>query len=79
MMSLNRTSSVYSQDDPLSLALRPSPHETEGEKSARLQQEAEAKRVSDRIDEELRLDRERLKKSKNDVKVRVVAAYTRGT
>lgn len=35
-----------------------------------MQREAEAKRVSDRIDEQLNIDRERYKKSKQDVRVR---------
>lgn len=69
MMGLQRTSSLYSQDDPISLAMRPSPSETEAERRARLQQEAEAKRISETIDEELRQDRERLKKSRDNVKV----------
>lgn len=66
-----RTPSIYSQDDPISVALRPSPSESDQERRLRLQNEAEAKRISEKIDEELRLDRERLKKSKGDVKVRV--------
>jgi len=64
-----RTSSIRSQDDPLSVALRPPPSESETDRRARLQQEAEARRKSEQIDEELRVEREKLKKSKGDVKV----------
>lgn len=64
-----RTSSIRSQDDPLSIALRPPPTESETDRQIRLQQEAEARRVSEQIDEELRVEREKLKRSKSDVKV----------
>lgn len=64
-----RTPSLYSQDDPISAALKPSPTETEAERSARLIREADAKRISEQIDEDLRLERERLRKRKGDVKV----------
>ena len=65
-----RTPSLYSQDDPISAALKPPETETEAERTARLYAEAEAKRVSERIDEHLREERERIKKRKGDVKVR---------
>lgn len=65
-----RTPSIYSQDDPLSSVLKPPPSETDVERKARLQGEAEAKRISEKIDEDLRLERERLRRSKGDVKVR---------
>jgi hypothetical protein len=64
-----RTPSIYSQDDPLSAVLKPSPTETEAERSARLVREADAKRISEQIDEDLRLEREKLKRRKGDVKV----------
>lgn len=64
-----RTSSIRSQDDPLSLAIRPPPEESDSDRHIRLQHEAEARRISEQIDEELRFERERLKKSKSDVKV----------
>jgi len=64
-----RSPSIYSQDDPISAALKPSPTETEAERSARLVREADAKRVSEQIDEDLRLERERLKRRKGDVKL----------
>jgi hypothetical protein len=55
--------------DPLSAHLRPPPGESEHDRQLRLQQEAEAKRISDSIDEELRQDAKRLQKRKQDVKV----------
>jgi guanine nucleotide-binding protein alpha-1 subunit len=64
-----RTPSLYSQDDPLSAALKPPTTETEAERSVRLVREADAKRISEQIDEDLRLERERLKRRKGDVKV----------
>ncbi|KAG6830877.1 hypothetical protein H0H92_014242 [Tricholoma furcatifolium] len=64
-----QTPSLYSQDDPLSTAMRPSISETDSQRRTRLFAEAEAKRVSEQIDEELRQDRERMKRSKGDVKL----------
>ncbi|KAG2365593.1 guanine nucleotide-binding protein [Suillus spraguei] len=64
-----RTSSIRSQDDPLSLAIRPPPEESDTDRHIRLQHEAEARRISEQIDEELRFEREKLKKSKTDVKL----------
>ncbi|KAN0092992.1 Guanine nucleotide binding protein (G-protein), alpha subunit [Tylopilus felleus] len=64
-----RTSSIRSQDDPLSIAIRPPHSESDSDRQARLQQEADARRISEQIDEELRVEREKLKKSKSDVKL----------
>lgn len=64
-----KTPSLYSQDDPITEALRPPPTETEAERFARLQSEAEAKRISEQIDEDLRQERENLKRKKTDVKL----------
>lgn len=66
---LLRTQSLHSQDDPLALALLPPPAETESDRQIRLKQEAEARRVSERIDEELKAERKKLERSKDDVKV----------
>jgi len=67
-----RSPSLYSQDDPITAAMKPPLSETELERAARLEAEAEAKRVSEQIDEDLREERERLKKRKGDVKVRLL-------
>ncbi|KAF8150073.1 guanine nucleotide binding protein, alpha subunit [Crassisporium funariophilum] len=64
-----RSPSLYSQDDPITAAMKPPLTETEAERSARLYAEAEAKRISEQIDEDLREERERLKKKKGDVKL----------
>jgi hypothetical protein len=64
-----RTPSIRSQDDPLSIAIRPPASESDVDRQSRLQQEAEARRISEQIDEELRVEREKLRKSRSDVKV----------
>ncbi|KAG6821340.1 hypothetical protein H0H93_000201 [Arthromyces matolae] len=64
-----RTPSLYSQDDPLTSAIRPSSTETDVQRKARLAAEADARRVSEQIDEELRQERERMKRNKGDVKL----------
>jgi len=69
MLHARRPPSVYSQDDPLSSAIRPPDAETELERRARLQREAEAKRISDVIDEQIKVDRRIFEKSKQDVRV----------
>ncbi|KAF5362698.1 hypothetical protein D9758_011741 [Tetrapyrgos nigripes] len=55
--------------DPFSELLQPPKHETPSEKASRERREADAKEVSDRIDEELRQERARLKKERDIVKV----------
>jgi guanine nucleotide-binding protein subunit alpha len=65
-----RSPSIYSQDDPITAAMKPPSSETDIERTRRLEAEAHAKRVSEQIDEDLREERERLKKKKGDVKVR---------
>ena len=70
-----RSPSLYSQDDPITAAMKPPPTETESERRIRLQLEDEAKRVSEQIDEDLREERERLKKKKGDVKVSIFVLF----
>lgn len=55
--------------DPFSALMRPPPMESDEDRVVRLQREAEAKRISESIDEQIRLDRERYKRSKEEVKV----------
>ncbi|KAI9057233.1 G-protein alpha subunit [Trametes sanguinea] len=72
MISTSRPPSVNGSGpdvDPFSALLRPPANETEHERIARLQREADAKRVSDSIDEELKADRERMRKSKQDIRL----------
>lgn len=64
-----RTPSIYSQDDPITAALQPPSTETEQQRFLRLEAEATAKRVSEQIDEELKQERERLRRKKDDIKV----------
>ncbi|EIM80220.1 G-alpha-domain-containing protein [Stereum hirsutum FP-91666 SS1] len=56
-------------DDPLTAALAPPPDETAEQRELREAAEAEARRVSDEIDEQLRNERMALKKKKAPVKV----------
>lgn len=58
-----RTETVV-DDDPLTLALAPPPNETEAQREARLKAETEARRVSDRIDEQLKAERAALRRKK---------------
>jgi len=51
-------------EDPLTLALAPPANETDEQRLVREAAEAEAKRVSDEIDERLRQEKEREKKKK---------------
>ncbi|KAJ6557511.1 G-alpha-domain-containing protein [Mycena capillaripes] len=56
--------------DPFSLVLQPPPNETPEERQKRIELEQEQKRVSDRIDDDLRKERaERKKQSKREVRV----------
>ncbi|KAH9837774.1 G-alpha-domain-containing protein [Rhodofomes roseus] len=45
------------EDDPLALAIAPPPNETAEQREARLNAEAEARRISEKIDEQLRVDK----------------------
>ncbi|KAI9439798.1 G-alpha-domain-containing protein [Lactarius indigo] len=69
MLHARRPPSVYSQDDPLAFALRPPDAETELERRARLKREADSKRISDIIDEQLKADKRNFEKSKQDVRL----------
>ncbi|KAI5990407.1 guanine nucleotide binding protein, alpha subunit [Pisolithus albus] len=53
-----------SLDDPLALALSPPPNETPEQRSAREQAEAEARKTSEAIDEQIRQEKIALKKKK---------------
>lgn len=58
-----------SSDDPLAFIIAPPPNESPEAKEARERTEADARRVSDSIDEQLRQERIALKKKKKPVKV----------
>jgi guanine nucleotide-binding protein subunit alpha len=71
MMTRTRTESIYSADDPLAQAIKPPTTESEEEKQARLKAEQEAKLVSDKIDDEIREERERRRRQAMEVKVSI--------
>ena len=56
-------------DDPLSQVLAPPPNETPADREARLRAEAEAKRISDAIDEELQQQQKAAKKGARPIKI----------
>ena len=56
-------------DDPLTRALAPPPNETDEQRQIRLAAEAEAKRVSDAIDEELQRQAKAEKRGPKLVKI----------
>jgi guanine nucleotide-binding protein alpha-1 subunit len=55
---------TYDSEDPLTRAMAPPPGETPEERDARLAAEAEARRVSNEIDEALNKERAALKRRK---------------
>jgi guanine nucleotide-binding protein subunit alpha len=61
-------------DDPLTLALQPPEDETPAERSLREHYEAEARRISDEIDEQIRREREAEKKKRRPVKLLLLGA-----
>ena len=69
MLRANQRPPSVLGDDPFSHALKPPAYESDYEKHTRLEREIEAKRISDRIDDDIRKDKERLKRAKQDVKV----------
>lgn len=58
--------------------MQPPASETDAQRIARLEVEAEAKRISEQIDEDLRNEREKLRKSRSDVKVRFMSLLLDG-
>jgi len=57
------------EPDPFAIFHTPPANETPGERAARIEREAEAKRISDQIDEQLKAERLALKKQKYVVRV----------
>jgi guanine nucleotide-binding protein subunit alpha len=57
------------EEDPLTLAIAPPPDETPEQRHAREVAEAEARKVSDEIDEQLKREREGEKRKKKPVKL----------
>jgi guanine nucleotide-binding protein subunit alpha len=65
-----------SDEDPLSIAIAPPPDETLEQRLVREAAEAEAKRISDEIDEQIRRDREHIKKVKKPMKLLLLGAFS---
>jgi len=63
-------------EDPLTLAIAPPPDETYEQRQIREAAEAEAKRISDEIDEQIRRDREAEKRKKKPVKLLLLGAFS---
>ena len=64
----------YEDEDPLTRAIAPPPNETPQERRAREAAEAEARRISDMIDDEIRQEREAEKRKKKAVKLLLLGA-----
>lgn len=64
--------------DPLTLALQPPPGETPAQKETRERLEAEAKRISDEIDEQLKAEERAAKRKKRPVKVMLLGQSESG-
>ena len=62
-------------DDPLTLALQPPADETPEQRQVREAAEAEAKRVSDEIDEQIKQERENERRRKRPVKLLLLGEY----
>ena len=65
--------------DPLSRALEPPANETAEQRAAREAREAEARRVSDRIDEQIRSEKQANSRSRVPVKVLMLGQAESGT
>jgi guanine nucleotide-binding protein alpha-1 subunit len=65
--------------DPLSAALAPPKNESAAARAARLRAEAEARRVSDEIDEQLKQDRATRRRQRPCVKVLLLGQSESGT
>lgn len=68
-----------SDNDPLTAAIAPPKNESAAARAARLRAEAEAKRVSDEIDEQLKQDRVARRRQRPCVKVLLLGQSESGT
>jgi hypothetical protein len=66
MLNLRRSEDSI---DPLSRALQPPANETSEQRAVREAKEAEARRVSDRIDEQIKSEKQATSRGKTQVKV----------
>ncbi len=65
--------------DPLDIVTAPPPGETPEQRASRERRETEAKRVSDGIDDDIRVARAALKKQKNILRVLLLGQAESGT
>lgn len=65
--------------DPISLALAPPPNESLAQRKLREAEEEQARRISLKIDEQIKVERAALKKNKDCVKVLVLGQSESGT
>ncbi|KAI0372073.1 G-alpha-domain-containing protein [Pilatotrama ljubarskyi] len=70
-------SKIVTEGDPLAYVMAPPPNETEEQRQARLAAEAEAKRISDAIDEELQRQAKAEKRGPKPVKILLLGATSR--
>ena len=74
MVSKNK---LVTDGDPLAYVLAPPPNETEEQRQIRLAAEAEAKRISDAIDEELQRQAKAEKRGPKPVKILLLGEFLR--
>lgn len=67
------------EQDPLTLAAAPPPDETPAQRIIREKAEAEARKISDEIDEQIRRDKLASKRRKRSVKVLLLGQSESGT
>lgn len=67
------------EHDPLAAAIAPPPNETPAARTVRLRAEAEARRVSDEIDEELKAERAARRRQRPCVKVLLLGQSESGS
>lgn len=70
---------IVTEGDPLAYLMLPPPNETEEQKQARMAAEAEAKRISDAIDEELQRQAKAEKRAPKPVKILLLGQSESGT
>ncbi len=67
-------SKIVTEGDPLAWVMAPPPNESEEQRAARLAAEAEAKRISDAIDDELQRQAKQEKRGPKPVKILLLGA-----
>ena len=74
MLALSRNKGIVTEGDPLAYVMAPPPNESDEQKQARLAAEAEAKRISDAIDEEIQRQAKAEKSARRPVKILLLGA-----